>query len=222
MKKNKIMRLASALLVLTLMTTCAISSTFAKYTTSTTGTDKARVAYWGFKQGATTTIDLFDGTYNDATNGETVKAANDDNVIAPGTAKTSEFAFGYDVNDKASKPEVAYTFEVDATATGATTKLDADPSFTWTLQKKGDTNKQTFQKVSELTAAIEALSGDHSGSKEYKPGELPDAFTAADETYVVGWEWAFNGQDEKDTELGNDTTLENVNLTITITATQID
>lgn len=49
MKKNKAMRLASALMVLTLLTTCVISSTFAKYTTSANGEDSARVAKWGFE-----------------------------------------------------------------------------------------------------------------------------------------------------------------------------
>ena len=93
MKKNKAMRLASALLVLTLLTTCAISGTFAKYTTSTTGTDKARVAYWGFDQAAETTSDLFAGEYTH------VKASGEvdgvSNVVAPGTEKSTTFAFGY-------------------------------------------------------------------------------------------------------------------------------
>ena len=47
MKKNKFMRLASVMLMLCLITTCAISGTFAKYTTSGTATDTARVAKWG-------------------------------------------------------------------------------------------------------------------------------------------------------------------------------
>jgi len=47
MKKNVMMRVASALLVAVLMTTCAISGTFAKYTTSKTDSDSARVAKWG-------------------------------------------------------------------------------------------------------------------------------------------------------------------------------
>ena len=49
MKKNKFMRLASVMLMLCLITTCAISGTFAKYTTSATATDTARVAKWGVK-----------------------------------------------------------------------------------------------------------------------------------------------------------------------------
>ena len=44
MKKNKMMRIASALLVAVILTTCAISGTFAKYVTSTPGSDSARVA----------------------------------------------------------------------------------------------------------------------------------------------------------------------------------
>jgi hypothetical protein len=47
MKKNKMMRLASALLVLTLLTTSLISGTLAKYTTSGNASDTARVAKFG-------------------------------------------------------------------------------------------------------------------------------------------------------------------------------
>ncbi|MEE0094948.1 MAG: hypothetical protein UEU47_00675 [Oscillospiraceae bacterium] len=236
MKKNKIMRLASALLVLTLMTTCAISSTFAKYTTSTTGGDKARVAYWGFDQGASTTIDLF------KTNYQNVKSANTDDVVAPGTSGSAPFAFGYTNNtDKNIKaPEVAYDFTVNVTTNAEPTDykaLDDNKDFTWTLTKKSGkdtTTVGTYQTVAELTGAIKALSGDSTGTKRYEAGKLPDAFTSADETYTIGWNWAFEGdnnyttpnpaktQDQYDTAMGNAQTLDNVNLTITITATQVD
>lgn len=222
MKKNKAMRLASALLVLTLLTTCAISSTFAKYTTSTTGTDKARVAYWGFDQAAATAIDLFDGEYTH------VKAATGEvdgfsNVIAPGTSKETTFAFGYTnyKNTAITAPEVAYTFTVNPTITGDYDELDANTSFKWTL-KKGDAAAAEYNTVDELLAAIEALSGDPSGTETYNPGELPAAFTSADETYTIGWKWAFEGNDTADTTLGNSQTLENVTFAITITATQVD
>jgi len=49
MRKNRMMRLASALLILTMVTTCAISGTFAKYVTEAKTTDTARVAKWGVK-----------------------------------------------------------------------------------------------------------------------------------------------------------------------------
>lgn len=232
MKKTKFMRAALLLLVLTLITSCFVGGTFAKYTTSTTGSDSARVAYWGFDQGASTTIDLFDTTYT-SDNGDTVKSSSADNnvnVIAPGTSKTSTFAFGYTNNtaESITAPEVKYNFKVDVTTTGTTTKLDANPSFKWTLQKGTDTAIK-YQKLDELVAAIKYLSGDASGTMTYKPGELPAAFTSADETYTIGWEWAFETagekmaeQDKTDTDMGNAANLDNVALTITITATQID
>ncbi len=52
MKKNKVMRLSSGLLVLTILTTCIISGTFAKYVTGDKEQDFARAAKWG----VTTTI----------------------------------------------------------------------------------------------------------------------------------------------------------------------
>lgn len=218
MRKNKMMRAASALLVATLLTTSVISGTFAKYTTSTTGTDKARVAYWGFNQDATIDLDLFDATYTN------VKSENNDNVVAPGTSKTATFAFGYDTNTKANAPEVAYTLNVDAEASGSYTQLDANPNFKWSLTDSKNT-KTEYQTVAQLIAAIKELSGEADGSKEYAAGELPTAFTSADETYTVGWDWAYytdEAGDTKDTAMGNATTLDDVNLTITITATQIN
>ena len=47
MKKNFMMRAASVLLVAVMLTTCAISGTFAKYVTSDSGSDFARVAKFG-------------------------------------------------------------------------------------------------------------------------------------------------------------------------------
>lgn len=229
MKKNKAMRLASALLVLTLLTTCAISGTFAKYVTSTEGTDNARVAYWGFDQGATTTIDLFNEAYTNTSTDPSVKSSGEvdgfKNVIAPGTSKTATFAFGY-TNYKGNKinaPEVAYTFTVKPTITGSYTALDANENFKWTLQK-GDEAIAKYDTVAELLAAIKLLSGDGSGSKTYQPGELPVAFTSADEVYTIGWTWDFNGAagDGKDTAMGNSQALDNVTFTIAISATQVD
>lgn len=49
MKKNRMMRLASVLLVLCLLTTSIISGTFAKYTSTTEATASATVAKWDVK-----------------------------------------------------------------------------------------------------------------------------------------------------------------------------
>ena len=222
MKNNKIMRCASALLAVALLSTCAISGTFAKYVTSTTGGDNARVAYWGFDQAATTTIDLFDDSYS-----STVKSSGEvdgfKNVIAPGTQKTATFAFGYAnyKTDKITAPEVAYKFTVKPEITGSYNELDENESFKWTL-KKGSGEVVKYKTVAELLAAIKKLSGDDSGTKEYKCGELPESFTSADEVYTIGWEWTFGSNDEADTALGNANDLANLTFKITITAEQID
>lgn len=221
MKKTKFMRAALLLLVLTLITSCFVGGTFAKYTTSAEGTDKARVAYWGFDQEAYTAFDLFDVTYDN------VKAQNNENVVAPGTSKSTTFAFGYTGNTAKSitAPEVKYNFKVDVTTTGTTTEFDNNTSFKWTLQKGTDeVNKEVnkYDTFAELASAIKLLSGTASGSMDYEAGTLPGNFASADKVYTIGWEWAFDGNDIDDTELGNMQDLKNVEIAITITATQID
>lgn len=47
MRKSKSMRMASGLLVVTMLSTCMISGTFARYTTQDNASDTARVAKWG-------------------------------------------------------------------------------------------------------------------------------------------------------------------------------
>ncbi len=226
--KNKNMRAASALLALTMVTSCFVGGTFAKYTTSTTGSDSARVAYWGFDQAATTTIDMFDGVY-----GETVDSSNEDNVVAPGTSKTTTFAFCYTPKDATvnaltagaiAAPEVDYTFTVNPTITGDYDVLDENENFVWTLAA-GSAEATEYQTVEALLAAVKALSGDSTGSKTYDAGELPDNFTADDEVYTIGWNWAYSVDDDgdvADTAMGNAQDLDDVTFSITITATQID
>ena len=237
MKKNVMMRVASILLVLVLMSTSAISGTFAKYVTKSSGNDEARVAYWGFDAPADLAIDMFDDVYTSAA-GTTVDSENGDNVVAPGTEKSTTFGFGYTpkgatVNALTAgaieAPEVMYDFKVDVAMTGDYDQLDANPNFYWTL------GANEYQTVAELLAAVKLLSGDASGTKRYNPGELPAAFTAADETYTIGWVWEFETaddpatpenemdiQDAFDTAMGNAQDLDDVTFTITISATQVD
>ena len=91
--KNKMMRIASILLVATLLTTCAISGTFAKYVTKASGEDTARVAKWGIVltvNGNTVFADKYaaqDATYLAAEGKYSVEAVEEgDKVVAPGTS----------------------------------------------------------------------------------------------------------------------------------------
>ena len=110
MKKNKMMRAASALMVATLLTTSVISGTFAKYTTKAEGGDIARVATWGFTQTTIELDDLFKNAYDSTTNPTVESSVNSVDLIAPGTTGSAEFGFTYE--GSVSAPEVAYTFEV--------------------------------------------------------------------------------------------------------------
>ena len=89
MKKNKMMRIASVLLVAVLISTCAISGTFAKYITKVSGTDKARVAKWGILltvNGGDAFADKY-ATHDDSYEGDySVISSNVDKVVAPGTS----------------------------------------------------------------------------------------------------------------------------------------
>ena len=96
MKKNRMMRLASILLVCVLLTTSVISGTFAKYVTTDAQQDSARVAKWGVV--ASIDGNMFGATYAKATgnsvvsyskngtpNGDTVSSVDNALVVAPGT-----------------------------------------------------------------------------------------------------------------------------------------
>ena len=78
MKKNVMMRLASFLLVAVLISTSAISGTYAKYVTADEGTDTARVAKWGVEIEAES-FGMFDTNY----------ATDDDNATFEGTYSVS-------------------------------------------------------------------------------------------------------------------------------------
>lgn len=222
MKTNKMMRIASILLVAVLLSLCVISGTFAKYTTSVNSQDSARVAYWGFQR--TNSMDitgLFVGAYDQET-GATVKSEDGADVIAPGTAGSTTFSFAYDERN-GNAPEVAYTFEVKVDGTiGA--DIEANPNILWSLDGAEFAHETDSSSWDKLIAAIEALDGNRAGNR-YEAGELPTAFGTQDNTHSISWRWVFSNSeanDTYDTSMGNAADLESVSLKITITATQID
>lgn len=89
MKKNRCLKIASGLLLLVLVTTCAIGTTLAKYTTGGDAQDSARVAKWGVKlemEGDS----MFSNRYK--VSGSTVIVESEsgtEKIVAPGTASTS-------------------------------------------------------------------------------------------------------------------------------------
>lgn len=239
MKKTKLMRVALLLLVLTLITSCFVGGTFAKYTTSASSSNTARVAKWGFNDASTINLDnLFHKVYykyEAETHKETVRSNT--NVIAPGTAGEAEFEFTYNATDAA--PEVAYTFTVSTAGSKCAQSIKDNKNIKWSLDNKlappvgkpSDANYAAEGSWDALLAAIEALDGNKTDNK-YNPGELPTGFGKTSDKHIVAWQWAFQttgtdgvvdaSQDVTDTRMGNANDLANVILKITVTATQID
>ncbi len=109
MKKNRMLRLASALLILTLLTTSVIGGTFAKYVSEGSVSDTARVAKWGveIKTSGTLYSDAYaistaadskgnlPTTWNtDKINDKSITVATKtdgaENIVAPGTKSYGE------------------------------------------------------------------------------------------------------------------------------------
>ena len=100
MRKNKMMRTAAVLGVATMLTASVISGTFAKYTTSSTGSDNARVAKWGITMG-NNGKSTFSNTYEGANSKNTVAGIENADVVAPGTHGGATYIV-------TGKPETAY------------------------------------------------------------------------------------------------------------------
>ena len=236
MKKNRMMRLASILLVCVLLTTSVISGTFAKYTTSVTANDTARVAYWGFNDSTIENFAIF--------NAEDARIfGNGDGLLAPGASgrATIDFVYTSNTTPEVNAPEVDYTFVIDLAKDNAAdvAALDANPNFYWVLDGKGYATFEAFE------AAVENLAKT-AGSNTYDAGTLPAAFYGSplnnNATHVIGWKWLFGNEvnsdledpegnpipviannDVADTKMGNALNdLDGLTLTITITATQVD
>lgn len=230
MKKNKMMRTASGLLVATLLTTSIISGTFAKYVTTASGEDSARVAKWGFNDDASIELtDLFKDVYTNDNNNETVKSTTD--VIAPGTKGEANFKFTYGGDGKATAPEVAYTFKVDTTGSECDDSIKNNKNIVWKLDEgQWGTWDQLITAINALDGNVEADTAKNTPADYYAPNTLPTAFDVT-KTHKVSWEWKFEGtdtydtdksQDQYDTDMGNKTNLDKVTLKISVTATQID
>lgn len=204
MKKNKILRLASVMLMLCLITTCAISGTFAKYTTDGTAEDTARVAKWGVTVNVTG-ADLFTDEYNGG------KVSADADVVAPGTAGTLA---GITIS---GSPEVAVNVKFAATLElgdkWTTTGTDVYCPIVFTV---GTTEYKidgtTIKTVAELETAVQNAINAISAT-------FPVGTPITTDALIVKWSWAQSVDDAKDTILGNAFNAE-IDLDIVITVEQ--
>ena len=220
MKKNKMMRIASVLLVAVILTTCAISGTFAKYVTSGPGSDSARVAKWGVTVSGTAdtfakTYTKTDGTFTVATN--TVVSTED--VVAPGTTGSmAAFTLG-------GTPEVAVRVTFAGTLELGDKWVDSTSAYYCPIEITVGTTTYKgvdYASADEFETAVNAKIATY--SKDYAAGT--DLSGIGADAPAISWAWAFTGNDDvKDTYLGNEAADDNaatISLSVTATVTQID
>lgn len=214
MKKNKMMRMASALLVATLLSTSVIAGTFAKYTSTASGSSTATVAKWSFKaMGSEIAVDgsapdlgfnLFD------TIKDTGSADNETDVASKKIAPGTEGSFAIKV-ENTSEVTAQYTIALKETNT-------SDVPLQYSLDGK------------TWVDSIETLTMDDLTNQKLSVG-------AAEKTHTVYWRWVYEGEktangahsgqtDATDTKLGNvaqnTATVPTVTIEATVTATQVD
>ena len=230
MKKNKMMRIASVLLIAAMLSTCVISGTFAKYVTSGTGSDNARVAKWGVT--VTPNGVMFEKEYGKDDNtytlgANTVVSSDTWNVVAPGTAHGMTEVLLQGTPEVATRVTYDATVELNGWVLSDGTTEYCPIIFTvegHTYGMYGTTAEFTFGSVDVLEQAItEAIAA---CTKDYVANQ--DLYLANGDYPSVSWEWPFHTSDEndvKDTDLGNKAAVGNhavIQITIETTVTQID
>ena len=194
-RSSMMIRLVAALAVTMMFTMCFVGSTFAKYTSSATGSDSSTVAKWSFTVGETDiaasnefTFNLFD-TIKDSngTDNETDMSSNNGTIIAPGTQGSFALVL-------TNESQVNATYAIDYTVTKTDNKIpvkfSVDGGTTWT----------------DDLADVSATNIAH---------------TNGTATITVQWKWEFNGDDATDTNLGKDGTA-TLKVSAKVTATQVD
>ena len=211
MKKNKMLRIASVLLVAVLLSTCAISGTFAKYTSSATLTSTATVAKWSVEVNDTqialasgssdpvVAFDLFGKSYDlkadgtvDTTEDEQIK--KEGNLIAPGCG-------GY------------YDMKIENLS-----EVDAQYSIDFSL-----TNSSSIPL--EFCLSNSATAADWKSSiDDLDVSATGIAMGTGTATVTLYWRWAFGGDATTGTDLGvaAQGTAPTATVTAAITVEQVD
>lgn len=196
MKKSIFTKVGAAAVVLTLVTASLVGGTFAKYTSTVSGTAKATVAQWkiAVKDSADTALsDKFDLSIvnsNDA-------LATTDGKVAPGASGS------FEIKIDGTGSEVGYSYSVKATDVS----MNNIPLKFYSDAKM----EKEIAGVKDATADIpvELAKGDV---------ELADVGTA--KSVPVYWKWDPASTDDADNALGTAATAPTGTISITVTAEQ--
>ncbi len=194
-RRNPMMvRLLAVIAVTMMFTMCFVGGTFAKYTSSATGTDSATVARWDIKVNSaniaitdTFTFDLFKTiTDSDQTSPENDMNPVDGSIIAPGTSGKFDIVIKND-------SQVNATYAIDYSVTN-TKNIPVQFSIDGTTWKTD---------INDLDVAGVAIN------------------IGEEKTVTVQWKWIFDGDDTIDTPLGAEATA-TLTVEARVTATQVD
>ena len=215
MKKNFAMRIAACLLVVTMLSLCMVSYTYAKYTTGIKGTSSiTMIAKWGINLELVTDGNIYD---DDKTTDDVVNCSvKNAYFAAPGTHKKIATV------KLTGTPDVAYAINVVPAIKLEGWVVGDNEVYCPLVFTVGNEQFQIDDTITTTDALIKAVGeaietalceGNH------KAGEAI-ADTAAD--LEISWTWAFEtGNDAKDTELANKGQAK-VDVSLTIEVNQLD
>ena len=224
MKKNTMMRIASFLLIAVLLSTSAISGTYAKYVTKASGYDTARVAKFGVEVAVTGS--LFSQTYVEVADGNipgssdlTVKSSDADKLVAPGTQNdagltfsikgTPEVKVDVDITIDDTSLRDVYLLAGDylnyTTGNNITDTFNLASTYNPLIFTLKDGNGNVINSLEDVNISTIESYLENTLSKEYEALTVLDTIVPGnDGTYTLTWKWNFeNGVDEADTLLGN-------------------
>lgn len=230
-KSNKILRFASFILMFTLVSTCLLSGTLAKYVSSFGGNDSARVAKWDFNAtnlgtGTTQTINIFNTAY-----GTTVQSADGTKIVAPGTTSSFDLQF-------TGKSEVESKITFGITEENNGTRIPLIYKINGKYYSNYYTAGNHYLRLNETSSSVQTIAIE--GNLVSMQTDMNAGITVPVNTLYssrntsIEWYWAFEeyndaagttlttSKDQYDTNLGIASPADTVKLTITATATQVD
>ncbi len=228
MRNNgKLMRASFVLLVLTLITSCFVGGTFAKYVSERTGDDTARVAKWGVVITADgQAIKKEYAADNNDPHDIGISVKSEDIVVAPGTSGTFRGVSLSGIPEVAVNIDTKVELELENWEVNGQYYCPLNFNVNGVRKNGSDYSSEAEfmadfnERVSEAASGV-VDAGEDLATSSKLPAVLKNGQNG------ISWKWEYeSGDDDKDTALGdaaaNGTNVPTISLTMTTTVTQID
>ncbi len=206
MKRNKLFIAGLVTVFLALVSLTLVSSTWAKYTSTATGSDSARVAKWSF---------IYDGEHEDAED----------------AAKVSTISFDLFKTIKDEDGTSETDVDLDGDGTEKVIAPGTSGSFTFEIQNKSEVTAQyaldyTITNTNNIPLLFKVNDGEWTSSLADVVASDATKLGIGSEakTFTIEWKWAFEGNDSGDTTLGQNAVNadQTIIVELEITMTQVD